>query len=339
VQSFEKFDNKLTNDQIIEYSGDIERFLKTHQQSFFEVDNTFEPIKTYGYELKTEIFKNSDGSDLETVFFSKYYNSNAGNYCKSIDSDALLIDDTDENFQNQYKSVKARSFKSSQSLVEWYCESLIKYQQPYEYTENKIIKFSDGNKLAIKVLSTLQDGEKIIHPVGLSTSAFKCLKLVSSSQFLFQTEKQLRNFETNENVLFEVSKKLLTRSFFETFQHDEKRVGVDYYQFSKTHPVGIGLEFLALLPKFNGSIACVRESIHNAIKSGKTDFNASLNISRSLKYVEKFKDIFVSIVIKKCNAEIDLINVMRASVGDNTLLTLGKENIKTLEQILAVEDD
>jgi hypothetical protein len=339
VQSFEKFDNKLTNDQIIEYSGDIERFLKTHQQSFFEVDNTFEPIKTYGYELKTEIFKNSDGSDLETVFFSKYYNSNAGNYCKSIDSDALLIDDTDENFQNQYKSVKARSFKSSQSLVEWYCESLIKYQQPYEYTENKIIKFSDGNKLAIKVLNTLQDGEKIIHPMGLSTNAFKCLKLVSSSQFLFQTEKQLRNFETNENVLFEVSKKLLTRSFFETFQHDEKRVGVDYYQFSKTHPVGIGLEFLALLPKFNGSIACVRESIHNAIKSGKTDFNASLNISRSLKYVEKFKDIFVSIVIKKCNAEIDLINVMRASVGDNTLLTLGKENIKTLEQILAVEDD
>jgi hypothetical protein len=224
-------------------------------------------------------------------------------------------------------------------LVEWYCESLIKYQQPYEYTENKIIKFSDGNKLAIKVLHTLQDGEKIIHPMGLSTSAFKCLKLVSSSQFLFQTEKQLRNFETNENVLFEVSKKLLTRSFFETFQHGEKRVGVDYFQFSKTHPVGIGLEFLALSHKFDGSIKTIRQCIYKAINSGSTNFNASLNISRSLKYVENFKDIFASIIIKKCNAEIDLINVMRNSVGDNTLLTLSKENIKTLEQILAVDDD
>jgi hypothetical protein len=339
VQSFVKMDNGLVDSQIVELSRDIAKFLKNHQQSFFEVGDEFLPIKTYGYELKTETFKNSDGSDLETVFFSKYYNSNAGNYCKSIDSDALLVDDTDENFQNQYKSVKARSFKSSQSLVEWYCESLIKYQQPYEYTENKIIKFSDGNKLAIKVLNTLQDGEKIIHPMGLSTNAFKCLKLVSSSQFLFETEKQLRNFETNENVLFEISKKLLTRSFFETFQHDEKRKDVDYYQFSKTHPVGIGLEFLALSPKFDGSIETIRQCIYKAINSGSTNFNASLHITRNLKYVEKFKNIFALIIIKKCNAELDLINVMRASVGDNTLLTLGRENIKTLEQILAVEDD
>jgi hypothetical protein len=94
-----------------------------------------------------------------------------------------------------------------------------------------------------------------------------------------------------------------------------------------------------LSPKFDGSIETIRQCIYKAINSGSTNFNASLHITRNLKYVEKFKNIFALIIIKKCNAELDLINVMRASVGDNTLLTLGRENIKTLEQILAVEDD
>lgn len=183
--------------------------------------------------------------------------------------------------------------------------------------------------------------------MGFSTTAYKMMKLVSRSQFLFLTESQLKNFETNENTLAELSNHILNKKFWmdldasKMTQHGaELREGVDYYTFSRNHSVGIGFEFLSLLDKHNSSIDSVRQLISNKIVEGCENFNAGLNISREIrKPSESLKYLLAAVIILKKNAEDDLKQCLINSVSEPTLLTVKPENIKTLEENWSNGDD
>ncbi|MFM6204499.1 hypothetical protein, partial [Planktothrix sp.] len=285
------------------------------------------------YELKTEYFKTKDNQTVETDLFTIYINSNAGNYIKGMSESKIMLDEQEYDFNHQIDYLKARSYQSSDDLIKWYSEALKDgYSLPHIYSENKIFKFSDGTR---KALQFLKECEKIVHPMGFSSKAFKMMKLVSRSQFLFLNESQLRNFETNENKLAELSKTFANRTFWELYQHPEKVINENYWEYSKNHFTGIGFEILALMKKHNGSIQSVRELIQEKILSGCKDFNAGLNLDRSVQNLlsDELKDILASVIILKKNEDIKLKNTLLNSLDEPTLLVVSRENISTLEQI------
>lgn len=326
----------------------IDAEFKTEMAKFYDLDPNHYLIQRFSYELKTEKFKTKNGEEIETSLFTRYHNTNAGNYVKGIEGASILIDDTEYDFERQEEYVKARSFQGDNpELLNWYLQSLYKYEQPFIYSENKVIKFGDGNALAIKFLK--EGIDKIAHPMGFSTTGYKMMKLVSRSQFLFQTEKQLRNFETNEIKLSELSKEpvlgIKSKDFWEKLDSKElepygveKRQDTDYYEFAKTHPVGVGFELLALSKKAKGSIQYVRQIIDDAIKKGCINFNAELNLGYHFKSGESFKYLLATVIVLKKNAEDDLRECLINSADEPTIFVVRPENIKRLEELQEQSD-
>lgn len=329
-----------TNQQWID-----ENFI-SHLHSFYDVDASHIPSNRYSYELKDETFKDDTGIDIKTTLFTEFYNTGSGNYCKGIDGQHLLINGTEYDFSDEFKKVKARSFKGNDSnLLNWYISCLKNgYSEPVIYSENQVIKFGEGNREAIKFLESGLD--KIAHPMGFSRKVFKIMKLITRSQFLFQNEKQLRNFERVNQLgkLDNLSKKVLTKSFWKNLKLEQlKPYGVDelishidYHQFSKSHTIGLGFELLTINNSYNkSSIGSVRNLIADTINKGIEEFNSALNINRSLDSAKNLKLLFASLVILKANEEDLLKTRLVNSVDEPTALTVTKDNVVKFEQLFA----
>lgn len=174
------------------------------------------------------------------------------------------------------------------------------------------------------------------------------MKLITRSQFLFKTEKQLVNFEKTNyyRKLDCASKDIFTRNFWKKLKlEDLKPFGVtelkpdiNYFEFSKKHPIGIGFEVLTLNNTNNGEIASVRNFIADKIEEGKKDFNAALNIDRNVKLAKKFKLIFAAIVVLKANDEEELKQLLVNSKDEPTILSVDRDRIARLEEILCYNE-
>ena len=326
----------------------IDRNFIQHLHSFYDVDYNHIPSNRYAYELKKETFKDETQSDIKTTIFTEFYNTGSGNYCKGIDGEHILIDGTEYDFTDEFKKIKARSFKGKDhNLLTWYIDCIKNgYREPVIYSENQIIKFGDGNKEAIKFLES--GIEKIAHPMGFTKPVFKIMKLVTRSQFLFQNEKQLRNFETvNQlNKLDNLSKNIVSKSFWNNIKLEKLKpygveeiiINIDYHTFAKEHSVGLGFELLALNTTHNNDIKSVRNWIADKIKQGKTNFDSALNISRSLYLARNFKYLFASLIILKANAEYKLKQTLINSIDEPTVLVVDKNSVIKFEELLAIPD-
>jgi hypothetical protein len=318
----------------------IDKSFKKHLANFFNLEEESHLIQLFDYELKTEIFTDKEGREIETSLFTKYYNTNAGNYIKGLNDCSLLIDDTDYNFNSQESNIKARSFRGDNlGLIKWYISCLQKYEQPLIHSEIEIIKFGDGNKLAIKFLE--EGVNELCHPMGQHKNAYKMMKLISRSQFLFLNESQLRNFETNEQSLSELSKHIFNKKFWDDLQQSdiepykaELKPGVDYYHYSRTHTVGVGFELLSISKKYKGNIKAIRELIFNNILEGCENFNAKLHITRCFDNAEHFKYLLAAVIVLKKNAEDELKARLIESANEPTNLTVKPENIKLLYELI-----
>lgn len=322
----------------------IDENFNSHLANYYELPSDHYLVKRFKYELKTEKFTAKE-NDVESTVFSRYANTNAGNYAKGIEG-YVLIDKTEYDFNSQESYVKARSFPGNDNkLIKHFVSSLEdKYVEPFVCEENKIIKFGDGNALAIKFLS---DGiEKIAHPMGFSTTAYKIMKLISRSQFLFPTERSLKNFETNEENLLSLSKELLPKSYWSNLPVRELEAfgveiipNIDYFAFSKSHPVGVGFELLALAPRAKGDLKGVRITIDEKVQSGCENFNAGLSLNKYKKLGEKFKNLFASIIIRKANAEYRLKQRLIEASSEPTILTLTQDHLTTVAEVWGEVDD
>ncbi|HZH38599.1 MAG TPA: hypothetical protein VEX17_00855, partial [Bacillales bacterium] len=311
----------------------INNEFKKHMSKFYQVDINHHLIQKFDYELKTEKFKTKKGELIETDFFTIYINSNAGNYIKGINECSIMLNEIEYDFIHQIDYLKARSYYANDDLIQWYSKSLIDgYKVPTIYSENSILKFGDGTQKAIQYLKEV---EKIVHPMGFSLKVFKMMKLISRSQFLFLNETQLRNFETNESKLAEISKLFSSKKFWDEFKHDEKIEGENYYEFSKTHSTGIGFELLALMNKYKGSIKSIRQLIQGKILEGCKDFNAGLNIDRTIDKVlnDDIKEILATVIMLKKNEDIKLKNTLLNSLNEPTLLVISRDNVHTLNDV------
>ena len=115
----------------------------------------------------------------------------------------------------------------------------------------------------------------------------------------------------------------------------ELKPDINYFEFSKKHPIGIGFEILTLNNTNNGEITSVRNFIADKIKENKTNFNAALHIDRNIKLAKKFKFIFAAIVVLKANAEEELKQLLVNSKDEPTILSVDRDRITRLEQILS----
>ena len=204
-----------------------------------------------------------------------------------------------------------------------------------------------GNRLAIQFLESDPNISEIAHPMGFTRKCYKLMKLITRSQFLFKNEKQLKNFETTNyyRKLDCVSKQLLTKAFWknlkledlEKFGVNELNPKIDYYKFGKKHPNGIGFEIISLGTN-NSNIKSVRCLITDKIKLGKNNFNAALNIDRSVNLARKFKLQFAALIVLKANEEERLKQLLIISIKEPTILTVSKENVVRLEDYLSYND-
>ena len=328
----------------------IDRNFKNELARFYDVDRDYTPIAKFDFELKDETFKDNSGNEIKSTIFTDFYNSGSGNYSKGMNGCHILIDGTEYDFFD-FKKVKARSFKGENSeLIEWYLKALKNgYKQPYIYSELQIIKFGEGNKIAIKYLESNPEISKISHPMGFTRMTYKLMKLITRSQFLFKNEKQLVNFEKTNyySKLDCLSKFIFTPRFWKDLKLEdllpfgvkELKPYINYYEFSKTHPIGIGFELLALNNSYNGNIGTIRNLIADKINEGKKDFNAALHLDRKLYTAKKYKHLFAAIIVLKANAEDDLKELLLNSKDEPTILTVDRNQVVRLADLLCYSDE
>jgi hypothetical protein len=336
-----KFDDSIKSGLTIPENRQnwIDTEFKKHLAKFYQVDVNHHLIQKFDYDLKTENFETKEGKTIETDLFTIYINSNSGNYIKGMGECSIMLDEIEYDFIHQIDYLKARSYHANDDLIKWYSESLIDgYKQPIIYSENSILKFGDGTQKAIQYLKEV---ERIVHPMGFSLKIFKMMKLITRSQFLFLNETQLRNFETNESKLAEISKLFSSKKFWDDFKHDEKIEGVDYYDFSKTHSTGVGFELLGLMNKYKGSIKSIRQLIQGKILEGCQNFNAGLNIDRTIDKVlnDDIKELLATVIMLKKNEDIKLKNTLLESLKEPTLLVVSRDNVHTLDDVWNSDDE
>jgi hypothetical protein len=329
------FDPEIKSDLEIDQSWIDTNFTK-HLRDFYDVDdNTCKPIERFNFELKNEIFKVGN-KEIKCDFFTEYFNTGSGNYAKG--------------YEGVYK-LKARSFDSRDlKLTEWYISSLKDgYISPYIYGECEIIKFAMGNIIAISMFNHDENLAELAHPMGFSRELFKFMRLITRSQFLFNTELQLKNFEnTNQNKkLGEISKSFLDKYYWLNVElEDLARYGVtelneniDYCKYSKNHAAAIGFEIMALSSTHKNSIQSVRIAIVDKIDCGKNDFNACLQINRFIPQAKKFANLFASLIVQKANSEYKLKRCLQASCNVPTVMTVNRDSIKVLKELLERPDN
>jgi hypothetical protein len=225
--------------------------------------------------------------------------------------------------------------------MSWYVDSLENgYKTPRIDIENKIIKFGEGVKIAVKYLKEV---DRIAFPCGFSQTKYKLMKLITRSQFLFKTEKQLRNFERTNQLgkLDGLSKILLTKVFWKNVTlkdlrpHGvtELRSDCDYWQYNKDHPIGLGFELLTLNNSHKGSIKSVRNFLADKIQDGVENFNAALNLDRNLLLAAEFKNQFAALIVLRANAEMSLRDTLVNSTNEPTVMVVSPENVKTLAEL------
>lgn len=327
----------------------IDRHFKEHLFDFYDIDHNHIPANRFNFELKDEKFTDRNGIEVKTTLFTEFANTGSGNYAKGLGNCILWIEGYDYKFDEQFKKVKARSFKGNdRSLLNWYINCLEnEYTQPFIYHESQIIKFGEANKIAIQFLES--GIEEITHPTGFSKETFKIMKLVTRSQFLFQNEKQLVNFERTNQLgkLDKLSNFFLNKSYWKTLNLNQlKPYGVsellpnfNYYDYAKQHPIGLGFELLSLNSSHKNSIASVRNEIADKIKLGKSNFNSALHIDRNLTLARLFKNSFAATIVLKANAEEKLKTTLINSTSEPTQLVVNKDNITTLAQLLQRPED
>ena len=321
----------------------IDKSFKQHLYSFFDVDENHIPANLYDFELKDEEFVDSKGESHKTVLFTEFHNTGSGNYSKGWSNSHILIDGTEYDFTDQHRPIKARSYKGEKpELLAWYIDSLENgYKFPKIDCQDEIIKFGEACKLAVKYL---KDSSEIVFPIGLSQKKYKVMKLITRSQFLFQNEKQLRNFEgVNQLGKLDVLSKVplgikfwnkVTLEDLKPYGVTELKPECDYRKYNQKHPVGLGFELLCLNSKHNGSIVSVRNLIADKIASGTTNFNAALHVDRNLFLASEFDNFFAALIVLRANAEIDLKNTLLASTDQPTAMTVNQENVKTLSEVM-----
>jgi hypothetical protein len=321
----------------------IDNNFRQHLLDFYQINNSCTPITRFDFELKDETFTSSRGDAVTTVIYSDFVNTGSGNYSKGLDGNQILIDATEYDFSDNWRKVKARSFKGKdENLLRWYVDCLThSYREPLIYSENQIIKFGEGCEIAKRLLQLI---DEIAFPCGFSKTNYKLMKLVTRSQFLFKSEKQLRNFETNQKKLDELSRYIMTRKFWETIPDNLDKLepyGItelslsweDYYNFAKEKPIGLGFELLALNQTHKGSIESVRQFISDKIDENKINLGKFLNIDKYLTLGKQFLWLFVAMIILKANSDNLLKTQLKNSVNEPTIMTVTREQLITLGEL------
>ena len=326
----------------------IDKQFNHEMLKFYDIDHSHPLAFKFDFELKDETFIDKSGQEIKSVFFTDFYNTGSGNYVKGMNGSHILLEGCEFDFYS-FEHIKARSFKGdNKELINWYIKTIESgYTSPHLYSEKQIIKFAEGNDLAIRFLDKDPTIKEICHPMGFTKKVYKVMKLITRSQFPFQTETQLKNFEHNYNSkLYSISKFILNKTFWKNLKVTdikkwgitELRPNIDYYEYSKNHPVGIGYELLALNNTNKGSISSVRNFIANKILLGKYNFNPVLNLDRSIYLFSKHKYFLAALIIFKAHSEDDLKLKLLNSFDQPTLLTITHENINTLTELLHYDD-
>lgn len=343
----------------------INENFKKHLYKFYGTtpQDSNHPLNLFKYELKTETFETIDNHKVITDIFNEFYNTNAGNYVKGMDGN-LEGKGFKLTFNQCYPFIKSRGFAArNEDFIKWYIESLKEgYTRPFCVTDRDLIKFSDANNRTVKYLTKnlnkfytkLPKFDRIAYCIGTDTACFKMPKLISRSQFIFNDDIQLKNFEKQATRLSDWTKaeligvdKGLDRNFWKNLTNEDLRPfagnmidelwqinpDINYHEFNHEHPIGLGFEMLCLKKRGDvKNIQTIRILINDLIKKGCKDFNAALQIKRDIADASQFKNFFASVIVKKANEEYRFINILLACEDNPMNPKVTIEQVRSLQE-------
>lgn len=342
----------------------INESYKQHLLDFYGLSKDSFLIKTFDYALKEEKFNGEDH-----LTFNQFWNNNSGNYTKafgfddnctevvrSIEKTELensfleageLIDDARMLVDDQpiiHSKLKARGFKKQdESLWKWYSKSVKSCYSEHKFIiDTNLTKFRDS---CLKAIPLLQTRQEVRLPCGYPKYVVKIPKLISRSQFLFQTRDQLRKFEDAQKKLDQISNNLITREDWENLKvEDLDQFGIkelnfapeDYFEYSKTHSVGLGWEILCVHSQKARckTLGEIRSELYTMIMRGDTAFK-DLYYERNKKkrlgvYAKSF--LMACSVFKK-DYEEQFVALCLDRLDDPTSFNVNSENIKRLKEL------
>lgn len=360
--------NSLNPVELSEKVKGLEPSLKSHLFLFYKADKQDYLLSAFEGELKSEKFFKLDGNSQDIFYFEKFINHGSGNYTKLLNNgSSIVIDDSQGHLleiDRESFKVKARGFKSDLRLLEWY-ELVLSDRGLYKpeiFLSNHIIKFSESLKILVRLLKQKENkNAEIAFPCGKSMYEAKIMKLITSSQFLFLTERQRNNYLKNLEKLGKLSQKYLVtlksvEKILESPLFIELLSATNYlnkpkvesmvdngrlFNYIDNHPTGLGFEILAFGDTFKGSVLEVRKKLFELIQSGCINFNAKLNLDRTItSIIKKNPIILATFVLRgfiKSNEDDRLTYLLKNT--DSSLTIKFKYSDLTIEQLNAIDND
>ena len=95
------------------------------------------------------------------------------------------------------------------------------------------------------------------------------------------------------------------------------------------------------MKKYKGSIKSIRQLIQGKILEDCQNFNAGLNIDRTVEKIlnDDIKEVLATVIMKKQNEDIKLKNTLLESLKEPTLLIVTRENVHTLDDVWNSEEE
>ena len=312
----------------------IDKNFKKELLKFYNVDK-LDILEGVNFELKTESIVDKKGVvHNDIITFSEFVNYGSGNYIKGFKDYAVSYKGSEFDINEQKSLCKFRGFRKDSNLTNFVFDMLKsdKYSGLYVSEENELIKFSDALKCVISLLKNPIDFDVAI-PLSYLFKKYKSPKIITRSNFLFQNEVQLKNFETNESKLFNISERFFSEQ--DILDLLPEYPIVDLSQLIKNYKCGVGFEALCT----NKSISQVRREIRQAINNGVSDFNAYFNLGRDAFNIRSLVvDDMRDMLVKKIMAKLSLIESMRLD-DRYGVIKVNNSHIQTAKDILLGSTD
>lgn len=331
----------------------IERCFQKEMERFYGATaETCRPLGRFEFELKTESL-----GDEKLTEFQEFFNTGAGNYQKlltkggkSLKQGSAVAFDYEVN-GTDYRTydrvptasvMKARAYRAKDDVIaKWFRDSLTgQTKSSMVLHETDLLSLSEATQEAIDELNR-HPGQRVVIPLGFEKTTPKMMKLVTHSQFLFQTEDQFNGFLKFEEEFFKKTTSLLQNTrHWETLTDEEmtsmnlpglKLNSVEMVNWVKNHKVAFGFEVLSWTNRNFSDLAAVRTQIAELVEAGTTAWERKLKTSDALTKLSREHQLTLTeLTIRRWLAKQELRQTMRNSTQQSTLLQASLQDVSTI---------
>jgi hypothetical protein len=320
------YDSKIESSSEIEFNQEyFDKDFKSDLKQFLDIDYDI----IFDFELK----ENKNNDNKKTTIFHEYLHTNCSNYMK------IKKTEKKENLE-----LSLRGYTQNQELKQYYYETLkTKYKTPFLYKGSDLLSLADASRELINTFQNHPDAEELIFPLAIEKGIFKFLKLLTSSQFFYKTEKQYKHFLYWENqlshLLHHISSPKDFLEYIKTKPDYIKDISEEsYIQRFKKKSIGTGFEILSLRETYNGNLQHLKSDLQDYIlDNNELNLNKTFNINRDIKTLPKeIKELMMDCCWLRIKEDYEVYQLMVNSVNNFGNMVLTPNVINNLEDMVSL---